>query len=251
TCSTSGTAATAAKADALQISNGAAYTLKVNYNDQVCIPLVNGQIRVWNEARYLMADPTNKDIAVEWVLSGSWAFCPRRDASHALGLAYRRWSGIYLTSSPSVTSDRREKHDIAALDEERAAAFIMALKPAAYKYNDGTSGRTHWGLIAQDVEEAMAACGISGMEFAGLIKAETPREKKDGTAEAEGPEYSYSLRYEEFVAPVIALLKAQEKRLERQEKEMERQQQQLERQEAQITALWERAAAPEKEREEK
>ena len=189
----------------------------------------------WNKARYLTVDSTS-NIAAEWALGTVWSFCPRTDAVHPLGLAYRRWNGIYLTSAPSVTSDRREKHDITALDAEKAAAFVAALKPAAYKYNDGTSGRTHWGLIAQDVEEAMEACGISDLEFAGLIKAERPQEEADKADEEEQTGYSYSLRYEEFIAPVIATVQAQEKRLERQEKE--------------IAALSERLAALEKGREE-
>ena len=48
------------------------------------------------------------------------------------------------------------------------------------------------GLIAQDVERALAEAGLDGMDFGGFVKA--PRE--DGG-------FDYALRYGEFIAMLI------------------------------------------------
>ena len=58
-----------------------------------------------------------------------------------------------------------------------------------YKYNDGTSGRLHSGFIAQEVDEAATAAGISRAEFAAVCISEIGTERE-----------SWGLRYEEFVA---------------------------------------------------
>ena len=100
------------------------------------------------------------------------------------------------------------------MTEEQARPFIMALKPCLYKLIDGTSGRTHYGLIAQEVEEAMRECGISDMEFAGFIKSPKVEREQVGTTKDGAPvyrdkviegEYVYGLRYEEFIAPIISV----------------------------------------------
>lgn len=51
------------------------------------------------------------------------------------------------------------------------SSFILALNPVSYKLNDGTSGRTHYGLIYQDVETILNALGMTSLDFAGFIKS--------------------------------------------------------------------------------
>lgn len=99
------------------------------------------------------------------------------------------WIG---TSSQAVTSDAGKKHDITDMDD-RYSAFFDAVRPVAYRYNDGTSGRYHTGFIANEVEEALASAGISTKEFAGFVRAEMMGE--DGETETVN-----CLRYEEFIA---------------------------------------------------
>lgn len=99
------------------------------------------------------------------------------------------WIG---TSSAAVTSDAGKKHDIADMDD-RYSAFFDAVRPVVYRYNDGTSGRHHTGFIANEVEEALVAAGISTQEFAGFVRAEVIGE--DGETETVN-----CLRYEEFIA---------------------------------------------------
>ena len=80
------------------------------------------------------------------------------------------------------------------------------LKPVSYKLNDGTSGRTHTGLIADDVKTLLDKLGINTKDFAAYCSWE----KEDKTI-------GCGLRYEEFIAlciQQIQSLKARVKELE-------------------------------------
>ena len=113
---------------------------------------------------------------------------PRWDDRLSLGRSSYRWAQVYAASSEIVTSDRNKKNSI-TYDMAKYDVFFDRLRPSPYKYNNGTSGRTHIGLISQDVEEALAASGLSDMDFAGFVKGQ------DGNGG-----FVYSLRYEEFIA---------------------------------------------------
>ena len=134
---------------------------------------------------------TNCRMAVggDLVVSGSAA--PSVDGAGSLGFSDYRWSVVYAQTGTITTSDREKKTDISyAL--ERYDALFEKLRPASYRLKSGTSGRTHTGLVAQDVEQALRECGLTGKDFAAFVK--TPR--KDGGAD-------YGLRYEELIALCI------------------------------------------------
>ena len=138
------------------------------------------------------------------VVSGSAA--PSVDGAGSLGFSDYRWSVLYAQTGTISTSDREKKTDISyAL--ERYDALFEKLRPASYRLKDGASGRTHTGLIAQDVEQALVECGLTGQDFAAFVR--TPR--TDGGAD-------YGLRYEELVALCIRqiqMLRARVRKLEK------------------------------------
>lgn len=120
------------------------------------------------------------------------------------GTSSYRWGQIYSTSSTISTSDRTLKNTITTSD--LGLDFINQLKPVSYKFNDGTSGRIHYGLISQDVEDILTNIGKTGADFAGFCKdknsrIETNADGSDSVIEEDGE--NYSLRYEEFIAPLI------------------------------------------------
>ena len=78
--------------------------------------------------------------------------------------------------------------------------FINKLKPVSFKWNDGVAGRTHYGLVAQDIEELLPDFDKTAMDFAALCK-DTFTE--DGDGNTVDPYDVYSLRYMEFVAPLV------------------------------------------------
>lgn len=118
-------------------------------------------------------------------------FYPSSDGRYNLGDPSFYWDNVYANTSTATSSDRNRKNTI-TYDMSKYSALFDALRPTPYKLNDGTSGRTHLGLIAQDVEKAMQETGISTLGFAGLIKSYIG----DGN-------YRYALRYEEFIAMLI------------------------------------------------
>ena len=123
-----------------------------------------------------------------------------------IGTGSYRWGQIYSTSSSISTSDRTLKNTIQSSD--LGLDFIKKLNPVSYKFNDGTSGRTHYGLISQDVETVLTSLGKTGVDFGGFCKDKNTRvetkpdengEMIDVQIEEEGD--TYSLRYEEFIGP--------------------------------------------------
>ena len=119
---------------------------------------------------------------------------PGGDGAYSCGTASSRWSQLYATTPSISTSDRREKTDI-NYDVSAYDAIFDALKPASFKYKDGTSGRTHTGFISQDIEDVLGPSGLTSTDFATFIKS--PLEDKEGHI-IEG-EYRYGVRYEELM----------------------------------------------------
>ncbi|WP_026881424.1 phage tail spike protein [Clostridium akagii] len=144
------------------------------------------------------------------VLEGG-GFRSAGNATMNLGNAGYRWATLYAASGTINTSDRNEKNTIESLDSSKATEFIMAINPVSYKLNCGESNRTHYGMIAQDVEDTMVDLGMTSLDFAGFIKS--PKTKPVlGINEAGHEqyidvvipnEYTYGLRYEEFISPLI------------------------------------------------
>lgn len=181
---------------------------------------------------------TNATVGV--VLQGG-VFREAGDGSLNLGNGSHRWAVVYSKTGSINTSDRNEKNTIADIDPEQAEKLIMGLKPSTFKFNDGTSGRTHWGLISQDIEELLPQIGMSDLDFAGFIKTpktedyyedvpETVTDEETGeektvtrkelkTRTVEG-EYVYALRYSEFISPLICMVQKQQKQIENLERRL-------------------------------
>ena len=134
---------------------------------------------------------------------------PWNDNANDCGSSSKRWDDIYATNSSIQTSDRNEKNTIVTSD--LGLSFINKLKPVSYKFNDKT--RTHYGLIAQDVETVLSDISKPSSGFAGFIKTELAEEKYDDARSVpEGKNLgdimtpahtAYGLRYNEFIAPLI------------------------------------------------
>lgn len=128
---------------------------------------------------------------------------PNADATYSLGSRNFVWDAIYCSTDTLNGSDRNIKNSIEALPEKYVSMFER-IEPKRYKLNSGTSGRFHTGFIAQEVEDAMRACGIGSQEFAGWAAAK----REDGSE-------TYFLRYSEFIPILWAKVREQEKRLKR------------------------------------
>ena len=132
---------------------------------------------------------------------------PSATGKYSCGTSSRKWTDVYAETAEIVTSDREMKNSI-SYDMSPYEKLFDLLKPTPYKYNNGTSDRTHVGMIAQDVEEAMTDAGLTSLDFAGFIKS--PDEEAESG-------YIYSLRYEEFIAMCIWEIQKIKQRLDRSE----------------------------------
>lgn len=134
------------------------------------------------------------------IVSGSIWPHSERDGELNLGNSRFRWNQLYATNTTISTSDRNAKEDIKTMSDLQERLFDK-LKPVTFKFKDGTSGRTHYGYISQDVENAMSELGMSGTDFAGFCKDEKVDEDGNVVLDENGNAiHVYSLRYSEFIA---------------------------------------------------
>jgi len=100
-----------------------------------------------------------------------------RDNAIDLGNSGNRFDDIYATNSTIQTSDQNEKQQIASLtDTEMTAAKAISALYKTFKWNDsvadkGDAARTHTGVIAQEVEQAMTDAGLDAGDYAFFISA--------------------------------------------------------------------------------
>lgn len=130
---------------------------------------------------------------------------PWFDNTYDLGSAAYKWRNIYGQAGVVSTSDRNEKFNIYPLAEVYSRIFD-SLVPVTFKFVENTSDRTHIGLVAQDVKDAVLAEGLTTKEFAAYCEWEN-----------EDKSIGCGLRYSELVAMniyEIQKLKARVKELE-------------------------------------
>lgn len=135
-------------------------------------------------------------------------FRPASDGQAYIGSASYRWNTVFCYTM-NETSDRKLKEDIASID--KAKDFILSLNPVSYKRKGGK--RTHMGFIAQEVAQAAKENQMGDLS---LYQASVVHE--DGTEtyyDAETPDenLSWGLTYSELIAPLVALVQEQEKRI--------------------------------------
>lgn len=104
-------------------------------------------------------------------------------------------SDIFVNGTPWNTaaatvddSDQNIKNTITSISSSYSTLFD-SLRPVTFKFNNGTSGRLHTGFIAQEVDEAISAAGLTRQDFAGLCILNEGAEDE-----------RWGLRYGEFVA---------------------------------------------------
>lgn len=95
-----------------------------------------------------------------------------KDNTIDLGSGASRFDDIYATNGTIQTSDRNEKQDIAELSdvETRVAVAAKGLL-RKFKWRDavaskGDDARTHFGIIAQDLQDAFTAEGLDAGDYA-------------------------------------------------------------------------------------
>jgi hypothetical protein len=140
---------------------------------------------------------------------------PNTDNTYDLGSATKEWKDIYTQNAVTV-SDAREKVDVA--DSDLGIDFVRALRPVKYKMavaekvvtetdenglavetESRAGSRYHYGLLAQEVRDVIP----EGGDFAGWV-----------LADKNNPQSRQSLRYHQFIAPIIKAIQQLDERVE-------------------------------------
>ena len=120
-----------------------------------------------------------------------------------LGDASARFDDIFATNATIQTSDRNEKQDIEALTDAETRVAVAA-KGLLRKFRwqsaveeKGDEARTHFGIIAQDLQDAFTAEGLDASDYAMFCS--------DTWTDDDGLEQTrLGVRYSELLAFIIA-----------------------------------------------
>lgn len=176
-------------------ASSAEYAVDIHSNAAMRLESDSGNVYLCAAGRGFINIMANGEITVGNAGGGTRAFMPASDNDYALGWAsIGRWRDIYAVNTTITNSDRNMKKNI-EYDIEKYKDFYMRLRPTQYKFIDNTSDRYHIGFISQDVEQALVESGLTSEDFAGFIKSPVSED-----VSREESDYSYGLRYGEFIA---------------------------------------------------
>ena len=134
--------------------------------------------------------------------------------SHSTTTTLRGNSVVLGSSGAAVTSDERLKNSFKPLDE--FDGVYMDIEPCAFKYNNGTSGRYHFGVKAGNVKEAFEKHEYTTQDFGGFVQMTDSPENEDycGVGDPMG------LIYTEFTMWNMHMVQKLFRNLEAQKKEI-------------------------------
>jgi hypothetical protein len=122
-----------------------------------------------------------------------------------LGYSTLRWDDIYATNGTIQTSDRNEKQDIEALtDAETRVAVAAKGLLRKFRWIDsveekGDKARIHFGIIAQDLQDAFTAEGLDASNYAMFISSTWTND--DGEEQTR-----LGIRYSQLLAFIISAI---------------------------------------------
>jgi hypothetical protein len=158
----------------------------------------------------LLVGATSNPAGVRLVIGGTSSSArvePATDNVGYIGEGTYRWQAVYAVNGTIQTSDGREKNTIE--DSNLGLSFVNALRPVSYKWNVGENVvtydeegkevvtpragvRVHYGFIAQEVKAVIP----KGVDFGGFVQ--------------EPDEGRMSLRYHEFIGPLVKAIQEQQ-----------------------------------------
>ena len=124
--------------------------------------------------KFYIFDSTLSQIRL--LMDSSGNVTPGADDAQDFGSSSNRWDDIYATNTTIQSSDRELKQDIEELTEAetRVAQACKGLL-RKYRWKDavaqkGDEARIHFGIIAQDLEDAFTAEGLDAGRYGMFVK---------------------------------------------------------------------------------
>lgn len=155
--------------------------------------------------RFGIKNGASKTGFLEWYgeMEGDqrFLFRPTVNSQAYLGSSGYRWNTGYFTNT-ITQSDKKDKENIAPLSE-KAIAFIRALSPVSYTLKNGEGGRTHLGLIAQEVAKTAKETGMGDLSLYQAARVDENGNESRFSSDIPDEELSWGLNYGELIAPLL------------------------------------------------
>ena len=182
-------------------SDGALLTFRKDGTTVGAIATWDGEIAIGRQNCALLFDDDANRIKPHSVSSNTV-----RDNALDMGGPSARFDDIYATNGTIQTSDRNEKQDIAELSDAEQRVAVAA-KGLLRKFRwissveeNGDDARIHFGIIAQDLQDAFTAEGLDAGRYAMFISS-------TWTDEDTGEERTrLGVRYSELLAFIISAI---------------------------------------------
>lgn len=114
--------------------------------------------------------------------------------------------GYTYSSNCTESSDKKVKDNIIDINAEFSTKLINGLSPKSYTFKTAKTPRTHYGFVAQEVEELLNSLGTSTDEV-GLVCKSLPNAP-------DGENNHYSLNYTNLIAPMVSVIQQLSSRIE-------------------------------------
>lgn len=115
----------------------------------------------------------------------------------------------------AVTSDERLKNSFKPLDE--FDEVYMDIEPCAFKFNNGTSGRYHFGVKAQNIKDSLENHGFTTKDFGGFVQMSDNPDNEDYC----GIDDPMGIIYTEFVMWNTHMIQKLYKKIDEQQSEID------------------------------
>ena len=165
-------------------SNGGGVYVRGQHGEESIIANSNGAVELYHDNVKKM-ETTSVGVTMNDTVITNGEIRPASDNNHSIGRSNRRYVTYFGVNGSINTSDRNEKNTI--VDSDLGLDFINRLNPVSYKWNKD-DGKTHYGLIVQDLEETLTSIGKTVSDFGGIYKE---------------PNSPMGLGYSELISPLI------------------------------------------------
>lgn len=212
----------------LHLYMGETFETPVTISATMSSQMYFGEIRLRSRARVY------ENLIVGGRIYSAKNICPKVNGEASLGASGSsdgevelRWNNIYLKNSPNVSSDAKLKHDIKTISDKYEKLFYL-IEPRTFIFNGEDT--VHIGTVAQSIETAMNTVGLSNKELNALCKSKKTKTVTDENGKSitvpdldkDGNEqYSYGVRYEEFIMLNTHMLQKLYKKVDEQQKEID------------------------------
>ena len=164
----------------------------------------------------------NDDGTVTYAPEGNTADTEASDplVPSMIGSSTFRWfqgyfMELYSTNGLNTSSDKKIKNHIQDIDANKSLELINSLTPVEYTLKNNANNRKHMGFYAQDVKKTCDDMELGNMSlYAATWHKDGQEQECYYSEDAPDEELQWTLKYEEFIAPLVGAVQALTKRVE-------------------------------------